>query len=66
MAATKRSFRPQSGTHYSQALAGLSDGASFGAAVRSHLEFDAHVAQQNSLAESDGKLHPICNVPHWN
>jgi hemoglobin len=34
-------------------------------AVRSHLEFGADVAQQNSWAETDSDLHPIREVPHW-
>lgn len=52
---------------YLQALeeAGLPDDEPFREAVRSHVEFGAHVAQQNSWAESDDELHPIRNVPHW-
>jgi hemoglobin len=45
--------------------AGLPDDAPFRAAVRSHLEFGAQVAQQNSHAETDADLHPIREVPHW-
>jgi len=37
----------------------------FREAVRSHIEFGARVAQQNSWAESDADLHPIRRVPHW-
>jgi hemoglobin len=37
----------------------------FRAAVQSHLEFGANVAQQNSWAETDGELHPIREVPRW-
>jgi hemoglobin len=45
--------------------AGLPDDAPFRAAVRSHLEFGAQVAQQNSHAATDADLHPIREVPHW-
>ena len=31
--------------------------------VRSHMEFRAHVAQQNSHVETDDQLHPIRAVP---
>ena len=37
----------------------------FREAVRSHVEFGARVAQQNSWAQSDAELHPIRSVPHW-
>jgi hemoglobin len=37
----------------------------FREAIRSHVEFGAQVAQQNSVAESDEELNPIRNVPHW-
>jgi hemoglobin len=52
---------------YLEALdqAGLPDDAPFREAVRSHLEFGAQVAQQNSHAEIDADLHPIREVPHW-
>ena len=52
---------------YLEALdeAGLPDDQPFREAVRSHVEFGAHVAQQNSWAESDEDLHPIRNVPRW-
>jgi hemoglobin len=52
---------------YLQALdeADLPDDAPFREAVRSHVEFGARVAQQNSWAESDEELHPIRSVPHW-
>ncbi|MGA8725486.1 MAG: group II truncated hemoglobin [Acidimicrobiales bacterium] len=54
-------------TLYLEALdeAGLPDDESFRAAVRSHLEFGAEVAQQNSWAETDAELHPIREVPNW-
>jgi hemoglobin len=52
---------------YLEALgeAGLPEDTAFRQAVREHLEFGAHVAQQNSLAETDAELHPIRAVPHW-
>lgn len=52
---------------YLEALdeAGLPEDTAFREAVREHLEFGAHVAQQNSLAESDAELHPIRSVPRW-
>ncbi|HEX3833058.1 MAG TPA: hypothetical protein VHW04_13870 [Solirubrobacteraceae bacterium] len=34
-------------------------------AVREHVEFGAHVAQQNSRAQTDAELHPIRDVPIW-
>src|SRR5207237_5209497 len=34
-------------------------------AVRTHIEFGARVAQQNSWAESEAELHPIRAVPSW-
>ena len=43
--------------------AGLANDEPFRQAVRSHLEFGSHVAQQNSWAETDADLHPIRNVP---
>jgi hemoglobin len=45
--------------------AGLPSDESFREAVRSHVEFGAVVAQQNSWAESDAELHPIRAVPRW-
>lgn len=45
--------------------AGLPTDEPFLEAVRSHLEFGAQVAQQNSWAERDEELHPIREVPHW-
>jgi hemoglobin len=45
--------------------AGLPDDEPFRQAVRSHVEFGARVAQQNSWAETDADLHPIREVPHW-
>jgi hemoglobin len=52
---------------YLEALdeAGLPDDEPFREAVRSHLDFGSHVAQQNSWAETDADLHPIRNVPRW-
>jgi hemoglobin len=52
---------------YVEALdeAGLPDDEPFREAVREHVEFGAHVAQQNSWANSDQDLHPIRNVPRW-
>jgi len=37
----------------------------FRRAVREHVEFGAHIAQQNSRARTDAELHPIREVPHW-
>ena len=45
--------------------AGLPDDEPFREAVRSHVEFGARVAQQNSWAETDADLHPIRAVPRW-
>lgn len=52
---------------YMEALdeAGMPDDHPFRQAVREHVEFGAHVAQQNSWAETDADLHPIRDVPHW-
>jgi hemoglobin len=52
---------------YMQALddANLPDDERFREAVRSHIEFGARVAQQNSWAETDADLHPIRKVPRW-
>jgi hemoglobin len=52
---------------YLEALdeSGLPDDEPFRQAVREHVEFGAHVAQQNSQAESDADLHPIRAVPRW-
>jgi hemoglobin len=52
---------------YLEALdeAGLPNDEAFREAVRSHVDFGAHVAQQNSWAEIDADLHPIRGVPHW-
>ncbi len=54
-------------TLYLQAIeeAALPDDGPFRDAVRSHLEFGADVAQQNSWAEEDSDLHPIREVPRW-
>ena len=54
-------------TLYLEALdeAGLPDDEPFRNTVRSHLEFGADVAQQNSWAETDSELHPIRAVPRW-
>jgi hemoglobin len=45
--------------------AGLPDDQPFRQAIRSHVEFGAKVAQQNSWAETDADLHPIRAVPRW-
>jgi hemoglobin len=52
---------------YLEALdeAGLPADEAFRQAVREHVEFGAHVAQQNSWAQADADLHPIREVPHW-
>src|SRR6201996_1131825 len=42
--------------------AGLPADGPFRQAVREHVEFGSHVAQQNSLAESDADLHPIREI----
>jgi len=47
-------------------LEALDDAEPFRRAVREHVEFGAHVAQQNSRARTDAELHPIREVPHWN
>ena len=52
---------------YLEALdeAGLPNDQPFRQAVREHVEFGAHVAQQNSWANTDAELHPIREVPRW-
>jgi hemoglobin len=45
--------------------AGLPEDEPFREALRSHLDFGTHVAQQNSWAKADGELHPIRQVPAW-
>ncbi len=45
--------------------AGLPDDAPFREALRSHVDFGAHVAQQNSRAKTDADLHPIRQIPKW-
>jgi hemoglobin len=45
--------------------AGLPGDVPFRTAIRSHVEFGSHVAQQNSQAESDDQLHPLRRVPSW-
>ena len=52
---------------YLEALdeAQLPDDEPFRRAVREHVEFGSHVAQQNSRATSDEELHPIRSVPNW-
>lgn len=52
---------------YLEALdeAGLPTDDRFRKAVREHVEFGAHVAQQNSRAQSESELHPIRKVPIW-
>jgi hemoglobin len=54
----RRSFMPSD-------EAGMPDDEPFRRAVREHVEFGSHVAQQNSRAETDAELHPIREVPHW-
>jgi hemoglobin len=44
---------------------GLPKDQPFRAAVRSHVEFGSHVAQQNSWAKTDDDLYPILSVPRW-
>ena len=52
---------------YLEALdeAGLPADEPFREAVRSHVEFGAHVAQQNSRATTDDQLYPLDQVPLW-
>jgi hemoglobin len=45
--------------------AGLPDDKPFREAVRSHIEFGAGVAQQNSRATSHDQLYPLDHVPLW-
>ena len=45
--------------------AGLPDDGPFREALRSHVDFGAQVAQQNSWAKTDAELHPIRQVPKW-
>jgi hemoglobin len=45
--------------------AGLPNDERFRQAVKEHVEFGAHVAQQNSRAQTDAELHPIREVPTW-
>ena len=45
--------------------AGLPGDAPFREALRSHVDFGTHVAQQNSRAASEAELHPIREVPKW-
>ena len=53
---------------YLEALdeAGMPNDEPFREAVREHVEFGSHVAQQNSRAKNDAELHPIRQVPKWN
>jgi hemoglobin len=44
---------------------GLPADHAFRDALRSHVEFGSHVAQQNSHAETDDQLHPLREVPLW-
>ena len=37
----------------------------FREALRSHVDFGSHVAQQNSNAKADAELHPLREVPKW-
>ncbi|WP_327141699.1 group II truncated hemoglobin [Nocardia sp. NBC_01327] len=46
-------------------VAELPQDEKFREAVRQHVEFGSHVAQQNSQAETDEQLHPLREVPHW-
>jgi hemoglobin len=52
---------------YLQALdeSDLPNDEPFREAVRSHVEFGTHVAQQNSRAQTDDELHPLREVPRW-
>jgi hemoglobin len=52
---------------YLEALeeSGLPADTPFRDAVRSHVEFGARVAQQNSRATTDGDLYPLDHVPLW-
>jgi hemoglobin len=52
---------------YLEALdeAGLPADPAFRQAVREHVEFGSHVAQQNSRAETDDQLYPLHEVPAW-
>ena len=43
----------------------MPDDEPFRQAVRAHVEFGSHAAQQNSWAQNDAELHPIRAVPHW-
>jgi hemoglobin len=54
-------------TLYMQALddADMPADRAFRDAVRSHIEFGARVAQQNSHAKTDEELHPLREVPRW-
>lgn len=45
--------------------AGLPTDERFRKALQEHVEFGAHVAQQNSQAQTDAELHPIRQVPVW-
>jgi hemoglobin len=45
--------------------AGVPDDEPFRRAVRQHVEFGAHVAQQNSRAETEDDVYPLHQVPHW-
>jgi hemoglobin len=45
--------------------AGLPTDERFRKAVHEHVEFGAHVAQQNSQAQTDAELNPIREVPIW-
>ncbi len=45
--------------------AGLPSDAAFRDSLRSHVEFGALVAQQNSHARSEHELHPLREVPQW-
>jgi hemoglobin len=45
--------------------AAMRSDAAFRKAVREHVEFGSRVAMQNSSAEREDELHPLCEVPRW-
>ncbi len=45
--------------------AGLPGDKAFRDSLRSHVEFGARVAQQNSRAKTDAELYPLDHVPLW-
>jgi hemoglobin len=46
-------------------IAEMPTDAAFREAVREHVEFGSKVAMQNSLADTDGELNPLREVPRW-